>query len=154
MDVNGVLAELSAKTGMDGLALDENLQCSLLFDDDIIVTLDHDPDDNALLLSSTIRTLAGLQNETFVKALLKASFLGAKTGGAAFSINEYNDDIVLWKRLGDTFVEYSTFEKQLNDFLAQVLYWKENILSLNTGSLNSDPSDAVFNSVSQFVMPV
>ena len=154
MDINGVLAEFAVATGMSGLALDENLRCSILFDDEVIINLEHDPEDNALLLSATIRTLVGVNNEEFIKALLKASFLGSKTGGAAFSINEYNDDIVLWKRLDDVFVEYSIFEKQLNDFLAQVLYWKENILNLNSGSLSADNSVADFDHASQFIMPV
>lgn len=60
------------------------------------------------------------------KTLLEASF--SQTDGAAFSIHPAFQKVVLWKRYGE-FTSLNAFEKTINDFLGQVVVWKQRLQS-------------------------
>ena len=73
--------------------------------------------------------------------LLKASLLGAETGGAAFAVHEQLDKILLWKRFDDAFADCPAFEKALNGFLAQASAWKPRLAATPDNAANGMPMD-------------
>lgn len=125
MDVTAVLAELGRQTGLGQLGLDAEKRCTLCFDGVHNITFEHDAEDHALLVYGIVGSSAGLRSVGDYKALLEASLLGAQTGGAAFGLHAATEELVLWKRLGDEFADYTVFAAALNDFLAQFANWKK-----------------------------
>ncbi|MDR3077132.1 MAG: type III secretion system chaperone [Planctomycetota bacterium] len=120
-----LLDELAHRLGLGALSLDAANPLSLCFDGKYVVTLNHDPDDRTLILSGAAGP-AEAGPET-LRNLLQESCLGARTGGAAFGLSPETGELLLWKRLGDEFPDYSAFEAELNNFLAQLAHWRSRL---------------------------
>ncbi len=133
MQLSSLLQEFGAKTGLADLTTDASGACSLLFDDAHEMTFTPDLDDNSLLFHAPV----GSANYTDANALIElltASLLGAETGGAALAIDRNGDDVILWKRYNAEFADAGAFEKAINDFLTQVVAWKERLDSPSFGA--------------------
>ncbi len=121
-----VLGDFSEKIGLGRLEPDADGSVALLFDDLHEITFTPDADDGSLLMYCEIADADRLDREDLAR-LLKASLLGAKTGGAAFAIHGALRKIVLWKRHDDSFSGVADLENRVNAFLAQVIFWKEHL---------------------------
>lgn len=129
MDFSDALARLGAAIGLDGLALDENGSVSLLFDDEHEVAFTHDARDGAVILHAEVAGLSSLDEEGR-RTLLRASLLGAETGGCALSAHEAADAVILWKRHDENaFQDENDLRKAVNAFLAQTMAWKARLAS-------------------------
>lgn len=127
MEWTTVLTRFGAAIGIDDLSADEEDEgCSLLFDDQHEVMFVHDKEDRSVLMYSEVGSASELRAEDCLM-LLKASLLGAQTGGAALSVQEAPDTVILWKRYDDTITD-DGLKAVLNDFLAQVINWKQKLL--------------------------
>ncbi len=123
MELTALLDALGAKMGLDGLGLDEEGRCSLLFDEVHEVTFALNPDDRAILLFGEVGAFDPHDPACGLR-LLSASLLGAETGGAALSVDRARDRIILWKRHDDNLPDLTALEQAINDFLRQVIAWK------------------------------
>ena len=119
-----LLAELGRATGLGDLAPDEEGSCSLLFDGKHELTLTWDKAERTAFLYSRVADGDARRSEEEWRSLLASSCLGAETGGAAFAL--YGKSLMLWKR-HDAFADYSDLEKAVNNFLAQVIHWKDKL---------------------------
>lgn len=115
---------------MPELQLDTDGRCTLLFDDAHEIGFTLHQEDCAILLHCELGKASDLTAKEALLHLLSASLLGARTGGAAFGIQEELDAVVLWKRFCFDFPEASALEKAVNDFLAQVIFWKNELKGL------------------------
>ena len=129
MEWNTALESFGSSLGIDGLAPDVNGSCSLLFDSRDEVTFTHDGEDHALFMYCEIGDASALSKDACL-ALLEASLLGAKTGGAALSVHGALGRVVLWKRFDDNALTPDTLSLAVNDFLAQVSVWKKRLAEL------------------------
>lgn len=123
------LERFGSSIGIEQLSPDVDGSCSLLFDSQHEITFTHDEEDHSLLMYCEIDNASGLSKEACL-TLLKASLLGAETGGAAISLNTPLEQIVLWKRYDDNMLNADTMGIAVNDFLAQVTVWKRRITEL------------------------
>lgn len=128
MEWTMTLERFGSSIGIDHLVPDVDNSCSLLFDSQYEVTFTHDEEDHSLLMYCEIGSASELGKEACL-SLLKASLLGAETGGAAFSIHEKLDTVVLWKRYDDTLTD-TAMKEAVDGFLAQVMVWKERLAGL------------------------
>ncbi|HJD96513.1 type III secretion system chaperone [Mailhella massiliensis] len=131
MEWTTTMERFGASIGIDHLAPDTGNCCSLLFDSQDEITFTHDEEDRSLLLYSEIGSASGLSREACL-TLLKASLLGAETGGAALSIHDRLDQVVLWKRYDDNTLTADTMKDAVNSFLAQISFWKKRLAELAT----------------------
>lgn len=83
---------------------------------------------------------ADRQEKPDLLRLMEASVLGARTGGASFGIHDRLNKLVLWKRHVDSFEDASDLERKVNNFLAQIIYWREHLTN-SQGSDETDVSD-------------
>ncbi len=120
-----MLKRFGEALGIDDLTADEDGGCSLLFDGEHEVFFACDKEDHSVLMYSRIGSAARFNKDDCLM-LLKASLLGAQTGGAALSIDEQTDAAVLWKRFDDTISE-DVLKVVLEGFLAQVIDWKQKL---------------------------
>ncbi len=155
MEWTTTLERFGSSIGIDHLVPDVDSSCSLLFDSQYEVTFIHDDEDHSLLMYCEIGSASGLDKEACL-TLLKASLLGAETGGAALSIHDRLDEVVLWKRYDEHTLSDETMSLAVNDFLAQVVSWKKRLVELATPheetTASSDSSNTyVMNNFGMFV---
>lgn len=142
MEWTMTLERFGSSIGIDNLAPDADSSCSLLFDSQHEVTFTHDEEDHALLMYCEIGSASRLGKEACLM-LLKASLLGAETGGAALAIHDKLEKIVLWKRYDDTITD-DELKEAVNGFLAQVTVWKKRLNELENGDGAAEaPVDSV-----------
>ncbi len=135
------LERFGSSIGIDHLAPDVDSSCSLLFDSQHEITFTHDEEDHSLLMYCEIGSASELGKEACLM-LLKASLLGAETGGAAFAIHDKLEKVVLWKRYDDTMTD-DDLKEAVNGFLAQVTVWKKKLTELADGIETSEaPADS------------
>lgn len=147
MKFEEVLGDFSEKTGLGRLGTDADGSVGLMFDNQHEIFFTPDAVDESLLVYCEIADAGRLEKDELLR-LMKASLLGAETGGASFGIHEGLKKIVLWKRFDNSFESVSDLEKKINTFLAQVIYWKEHIGERSADReihAESDNSDSGFN---------
>jgi len=92
--VSNLLKELGKHIGLDQLELDDEGQCTLAFDEDIVITFVADPD-GGLNAVSFVGELPESGAESFVKGLLEENFLPSNHGGARFAIEPNSNRVVM-----------------------------------------------------------
>ena len=122
-----VMNELASSVRIGSVIPDEEGCVTLLFDNKHEVTFMPDGDDDSVYFQCELGGASSLGLDE-CKALLEASF--SQTNGAAFSIHPTLQKVVIWKRYGE-FASLSGFEKAINDFLGQVVAWKQRMESDN-----------------------
>lgn len=137
MIASELIKELGARVGIS-LALNENGLCSVIFDKD---TVDFELSGNDLYLIAELGFVQTADKD-FYKQLLEANYLGAKTAGAAISLDPDRENTVMLHKKLATPMEYADFEKNLEFFVKAVRYWKEFIAlprtQKNEASTNMD----------------
>ncbi|WP_418765893.1 type III secretion system chaperone [Mailhella sp.] len=131
MEWTTTLEHFGSSIGIDHLAPDIDSSCSLLFDNKDEIVFTHDREDHSLLMYCEIGDASTLNKEACL-TLLKASLLGSETGGAALSVHDKLNQVVLWKRYDDDSLTPETMSLAVNDFLAQVSSWKKRLAELAT----------------------
>ena len=125
---------LAASMGLAQVTPDEAGAFSLLFDDRFEVGFSPDGDDGTVVFHSEIGDATEL-GDGGSRTLLELSLLGAKTGGAAFSIDPLTERVVIWKRHGE-FSGQGELVKALEGFLGQVVHWTEKLANGELGMGN------------------
>ena len=114
--VNNLLKELGRHIGLDQLELDEEGQCTLAFDEDIVVTFVADPD-GGLNAVSFVGELPESGAEAFVKELLAENFLPSNHGGARFAIEPNSNRVVMVRRWDAQTTDVNQFSTHLEAFV-------------------------------------
>lgn len=141
MQFEMLFEKLGAVTGIAGLALDSSNTLTLRFDEEHDITFTRDVEDRAVFFHAEVGDAAHLEAQA-CRTLLRASLLGAETGGGALSIHGDPGMVVLWKRHEDSFEDYTAFEQAINDFLAQIASWKQRLLAMRQeGDVDAVPAD-------------
>lgn len=140
MTIQELLHELGTRMGTGPLTLDGQTPCTLCFDGKYVVTLYHDPDDQALLAAAPVGIGFDHLREDDLRALLTDACLGVRTGGAAFGLSPETGELLLWKRWNNEFPDYSALEAALNGFLAQLDYWQAHCPARTDATLRPVPS--------------
>ncbi len=118
-----LMNELAASVRIGSVTPDETGCVTLLFDNEHEVTFMPDEENDAVCFQCEVGDASRLGFDE-CRTLLEASF--SQTDGAAFSIQADLQKVVLWKRYGE-FASLNSFEKAINDFLGQVVAWKQRL---------------------------
>lgn len=104
---NNLIKEFCQSIGMEGLQLDANKQCSLSFDDKVVLTfLSDDLGDNLTCLCY----VAELGKPEGMRILLEQNFLPEANGGARYSLEPGTERVVasrVWSALKTSVPEFS-----------------------------------------------
>jgi hypothetical protein len=117
--VSNLLKELGRHIGLEQMELDEDGQCTLAFDEEIVVTFVADPDGglNAVSFVGEIPESGGM---SLVTALLEENFLPSNHGGARFALEPNSNRIVLVTRWDAQKTDLSLFSNQLESYVNSI----------------------------------
>lgn len=117
--VGNLLKELGRHIGLEQLELDDEGQCTLAFDEDIVVTFVGDPD-GGLNAVSFVGELPDSGAESFVKSLLAENFLPSNHGGARFAIEPNSNRVVAVGRWDAQKTDVISFSAQLEAYVNSI----------------------------------
>ena len=115
---NNLLKELGRLVGLETLALDEAGQCTLAFDETIVLTFVADPDDGLNVVSYVGELEAG--NTGAARALLARNFMPGGLGGGRVAMEPDSPRVVLVNRWDGVRTDFGMFQSQLEDFVNAV----------------------------------
>jgi len=115
---NNLLNELGRLVGLDGLALDESGQCTLAFDETIVLTFVGDADDSLNVVSYVGDLQA--ENAPAARALLSRNFVPSGLGGGRVALEPNSGRVVLVNRWDGVRTDFALFQKQLEEFVNSV----------------------------------
>jgi hypothetical protein len=117
--VGNLLKELGRHIGLDQLELDDEGQCTLAFDEDIVVTFVADPE-GGLNAVSFVGELPDSGAESFAKKLLAENFLPSNHGGARFAIEPNSNRVVAVGRWDAQKTDVNSFSAQLEAYVNSI----------------------------------
>jgi hypothetical protein len=121
-----VVADLGARLGIDGLALDERGSATLAIDDgEVIVTLGYNPGAGTIDLLACLDEVepSGAQ----LGRLLAANFGWTMTEGAAFALDPASGALVLQRRCSADEIGRRGLSSILEGFVAIVAAWAKRL---------------------------
>ena len=134
MEIEQLLQDLAQALGQESLAFNESGVLSLRFGDDIVIHLEPDPDEEHCHLYSVLCRVpeSADSRHTIMEALMTANTFGKGTAGAAFGLDEQQNEFVLTR----TFVIQSTQSDELFQWLQDTVsvmdIWQRRLPELVT----------------------
>ena len=110
--VSNLLKEFGRHIGLEQLTLDEEGQCTLAFDEDIVMTFVADPE-GGLNAVSFVGELPASGAEQFLKSILQENFLPSNHGGARFAVEPNSNRVVMVGRWDAQKTDINSFSAQL-----------------------------------------
>lgn len=126
-NVESLLARLAESVGFDSLELDENGECSLLFDRVLPVIFRFSADSLELQISAVLGVYLEEDELETLKALAKANYAWAGTGGGTLGANLQTREVLLCYREKATDLSWIRFEQILSGFLNTAFFWREKL---------------------------
>ena len=143
MNIKDVLVELGKQMGLDGLKLDENRVCRLVFDKQYAVDIEASEDEKIVHIYSKVTTAPPEHRDEFYALLLEANLFGKGTGGAMFALDQSQNDVYLCRALSMDSTDYQEFVNVLESFVNHVEAWSKKIES---GDLSREGASAEMSS--------
>lgn len=127
MDINAVLSELGGQIGLEGLKLDENGVCRLVFDDVLVVDIESSDDGQVVNLHAQVCEIPAEGREELYKVALEESLFGLGTGGASFGLDSQRGELLLWRSLAMDKLDYQDFVNILESFVNHLELWMQKV---------------------------
>lgn len=115
---NNLLKELGRLIGLEELALDDAGQCTLAFDETIVLTFVVDQDDGLNVVSYIGELEPG--NPRSAQALLERNFTPVGLGGGRVAMEPDSERVVLVSRWDAVRTDFALFQQQLEEFVNAV----------------------------------
>jgi hypothetical protein len=126
-DVQSVLDELGRSAGLGALPLSADGRLTLTFDNQLEVTLEHEAEEERLLLWALVAELGTERPPALLAELLDADFLGQGTGGATLAVEHRSGKMVLWQSLPVPGLGAVTLERTIETFVTAATRWRQHI---------------------------
>jgi Tir chaperone protein (CesT) family len=117
--------ELGKEVGLDGLQLDENGACTLVFDGRVPVNSAIMED--AVVLHASLGVAPGARREAFLEMLLAANLFWLESDGATLSLEPISGEVLLARKLDSRELTVDGLREALDGFANAVDYWRERI---------------------------
>jgi len=126
MDAADTIQALVGSLGLADAQPDERGACGLVFEEEIHLTLEPDPQRPTLMhCHASLGTLPANGERRRIEELLRANYLGAGAGGAIFSIDGAKDEVVLDLCLDVAVSDLGEISRRLAAFVGEVGQWAE-----------------------------
>ena len=125
--VQDVLAELGRLIGLGALPLNAEGRLTLTFDSALEVTLEHEPEDERLVLWALLGELGVDRSPALLNELLDANFLWHATGGATLAVEQASGRVVIAQALSLAGLTAVTLERAIEGFVNAATHWGRRI---------------------------
>ncbi len=122
MDLENILIEYGKSMRLGQLQLDSNGMCTILINDDYLVTFEKLLSQEGFYIYSSIGTIPIGKEEELSLMALKGNLFGKETGQASIGYVEQSRTLVLFEFF-DQFIDYNLFNQKFNTFLKHLFYW-------------------------------
>jgi hypothetical protein len=143
MELEQLLQHLASSLGHENFELNEHGVLSLRFDDDIVVHLEPDPDEYHCHLYSTLCRVpedTGTR-QRILEALMTANTFGKGTGGAAFGLDEGQNELVLTRTFSLERVQPKDLMPWLQDMVSVMDIWRKRLPELGAAEFPAGGGD-------------
>ena len=128
----GLVAEISARTGVADLAADADGYLALSFDDHVL-HLQYEPDDDVVALFTRLPEVEEVRAEQIYLMLLSANLFWQGTGGGTFAVEPATGAVFLMDRRAFAGLRADDAVAWLERFRAMVGHWVERLETANRG---------------------
>jgi hypothetical protein len=135
-----LVKELGRHIGLDGLELDESGQCTLAFDETIVLTFVGDGDDG-LNVVSYVGDI-DIHSANVAIKLLSHNFVPNGLGGGRVAIEPDSNRVVLVHRWDGVKTDFASFTSQLESFVNAVESVRADLDSVGTKDASSASTSA------------
>lgn len=134
--VANLVKQFGADYEIDGLTLDENGYCCLMFDE-IVVNLEAG-EDGQLFLYANVGTAPEDGREGFFQMLLEANYLYKNTAGGVIGYDAEHDIVLLTIQTPGSTLEKSSFETLLENFVNVAATWTQRVSEYSEPTVEMD----------------
>ena len=125
---NQLVAAFGKTLTVDGLQLgEEHNSCVLVFDEDIILNIEYDPNVERLLFSVYLDELPKENAEPLLRELLGANLYWSRTRGATLCLEEGTNGVILVYPCSVDHLDNASFEVVVENVVQQAENWKKKI---------------------------
>jgi hypothetical protein len=137
MELEQLLQHLASSLGHENFELNENGVLSLRFDEDIVVHLEPDPDErHCHFYSALCRVPEEVEpRHRLLEALMTANTFGKGTGGAAFGLDESQNELVLTRTFSFERVQPEDLMPWLQDMVSVMDVWRKRLPDLGAAEV-------------------
>ncbi|MBK5941111.1 type III secretion system chaperone [Halochromatium roseum] len=139
MNAQDLIAQLARETGLSDLRLNDKGCARVIFDQTIAIDMEHLADDNRLVLYAVLGHPAG-DRASVMERLLQANYFGSGTGGAAFALDPWKNDILLIRTLELEGCDWTAFSAALDSLVAHVERWQAELSTTPTPETAGAPA--------------
>ena len=129
MDANQLLKCLGIAMGLPDLRFDENGCTRMLFDGKTAVSIEHDPETEALQIYSILGPIPSQEKENIYQQLLVGNLFCNQTLGATLAIDVTHHEIILCRNVNANNIGSEAFATIIEQFVATAEAWE---LKLNS----------------------
>jgi hypothetical protein len=130
VEVNQMLERLARSLHLEGLSLDSNQHCMLMFDDKIVLNLELDEKFGHLLVYAYLGEVPLVGRENIFEKLLETNFFWNGTNGLTIAIDRQSQTIVIMTRFQLPLQNPGSFEENLADFVDITEVWMHKLATL------------------------
>jgi len=106
---------------------DTNNSCTLLFDHNLVLNIEFDPQTENLVLSSYLKDIPESGAEPLLRELLGANLYWHRTQGATLCLEESTNGVVLVYAHNVADLDGAKFERVIENFVNQAESWADRI---------------------------
>lgn len=123
MDLESILKEYGKSMHVDKLQLDKSGLCTILINDNFLVTFEKSLDREGFYVYAKIGNLSPSNEKEVALMVLEGNLFGKETGQANIGYVNPSRTLVLFEYFDKNFTDYVHFSQRFNDFLQHLFYW-------------------------------
>ena len=125
MNISDALQELGSHIGLPNLELDPQGSASVVFGDEIVISMSSADEGRTLWLNAAIGGVSAEgADEDLLKMALQASLLGSATDGAHFTFDPADGQLTLERSLAMDVLDFTAFLISVENFVNQAGHWQ------------------------------
>ncbi len=123
MDLESLLIELGKSNHLGKLQLDSSGICTLLINDNYLITFEKSLENEGFFLYSNIGMISPEKEREISLMALKGNLFGKETGQASIGYVEESSTLVLFEYFDINNIDYPQFSQRFDAFLKHMFYW-------------------------------
>lgn len=123
MDLESILLEYGKSKHLGKLQLNSSGSCTLLINENYLVTFEKSLDKEGFFVYSSIGTIPPGKEQELSLLVLKGNLFGKETGQASIGYVDQSRTLVLFEYFDINAIDYAQFSHRFNNFLQHLFYW-------------------------------
>jgi hypothetical protein len=126
-----LIRQLGQDIGLPDLDVDsERRAVRLIFADDLEVEFEEPGAEHLFYVYAVVGPVLLNTSGTFFLEVMNANLFGRDTGGASFGYDASRQELVLFMRFHSHEISYTTFRKEIENFLAALKKWRADLKNI------------------------